>query len=135
VVGHQHEVADMQVCRDCAARVGGNQELAAEEGRQVAEPRVVEGPIALKEVNTALEQDDVLAVELPEHELAAVPDVRRDREVRDVAVVDRDGVVHLVGQALVPAPEHDRHVYLGNFECLLDVVRCCQNRVVELYCE
>ena len=83
---------------------------------------MIERAVSLEEVDAALEEDDVLAVELSEDELAAVADVRRDREVRDVPVVDRHWVVHLVGQALVPAAEHDRHVNLRYLKRLLDVV-------------
>lgn len=96
VVTHYHEIADAQLSAYRSARVGGDQQLNSKEGAEISQPGVVERAVALEKMDAALEQDDVLAVELAHNEVSTVADVRRDGEVRDVCIVESARVVYLI---------------------------------------
>lgn len=61
-------------------------------------------------MNTALEQYDVLSVQLAIYELSSMADVCWDRKERNIGIVECLGVVNLVRQAFVSTAEDDSHI-------------------------
>jgi hypothetical protein len=115
VVADQHQRAWREAVADAAGRVGHDQRLCAESNQRARREGRVSKIVALVEMHAPLHGRALHALERTEHQLAGVALDARHRKVRNVAVVDGDGVLEAVGERAESAAQDqtDRRCAFG----------------------
>lgn len=124
VIRNEHEISDLKVRVHTAAWVSWDDELTTKESSNISDEVVIEWSVAFKVVDSSSKGDHIFISDLSKDEISSMTNGCRDREVRDLSVLDDSSIGKGVCDLFVATTEDDSDIKLACSKSLLNVIAC-----------